>query len=61
MIKSTLEIALNLVYDTGDRPNTYSISYNTSPNKYTFSSNYATVIFVVLTDGEVAPLSGSFS
>ena len=28
---------------------------------YTFSSNYATVIFVVLADGEVAPLSGSFS
>ena len=60
-VAQTIEIALNLVYDTGDRPNTYSISYNTSTNKYTFSSNYATVIFVVLTDGEVAPLSGSFS
>ena len=60
-LAQTIEIALNLVYDTGDRPNTYSISYNTSTNKYTFSSNYATVIFVVLTDGEVAPLSGSFS
>ena len=60
-LAQTIEIALNLVYDTGDRPNTHSISYNTSTNKYTFSSNYATVIFVVLTDGEVAPLSGSFS
>ena len=60
-LAQTIEIALNLVYDTGDRPNTYSISYNTSTNKYTFSSNYAAVIFVVLTDGEVAPLSGSFS
>ena len=60
-LAQTIEIALNLVYDTGASPNTYSISYNTSTNKYTFSSNYATVIFVVLTDGEVAPLSGSFS
>ena len=60
-LAQTIEIALNLVYDTGDRPNTYSISYNTSTNKYTFSSNYATVTFVVLTDGEVAPLCGSFS
>ena len=51
-LAQTIEIALNLVYDTGDRPNTYSISYNTSTNKHTFSSNYATVIFVVLTDGE---------
>ena len=47
--------------DTGDRPNTYSLSYNTSTNKFTISSNYSTVIFVLLTDGEVAPLAGSFS
>ena len=60
-LAQTIEIALNLVYDTGDRPNTYSISYNTSTNKYTFSSNYATVIFVVLTDGEVAPVANVFS
>ena len=60
-LAQTIEIALNLVYDTGDRPNTYSISYNTSTNKYTFSSNYATVIFVVLTDSEVAPVANVFS
>ena len=46
-LAQTIEIALNLVYDTGDRPNTYSITYNASTNKYTFSSNYSTVIFVV--------------
>ena len=60
-LAQTIEIALNLLVDTGDRPNTYSIHYNTSTNKYTFSSNYGTVIFVVLTDGEIAPLAGSFS
>ena len=46
-LAQTIEIALNLLVDTVDRPNTYSISYNTSTNKYTFSSNYATAIFVV--------------
>ena len=60
-LAQTIAIALNLLVDTVDRPNTYSIQYNTSTNKYTFSSNYATVIFVVLTDGEIAPLAGSFS
>ena len=60
-LAQTIEIALNLAYDTGDRPNTYSISYNTSTNKYTFSSNYSTVIFVVLTDKEVAPVANLFS
>ena len=57
----TIQIAINLVVDTVDRPNTYSLSYNTSTNKFTVSSNYATVIFVLLTDGEIAPLAGSFS
>ena len=60
-LAQTIQIALNLLVDTVDRPNTYSLSYNTSTNKYTFSSNYATVIFVVLTDGEIAPLAGLFS
>ena len=60
-LAQTIQIALNLLVDTNDRPNTYSIHYNTSTNKYTFSSNYSTVIFVVLTDGEIAPLAGSFS
>ena len=60
-LAQTIQIAINLLVDTGDRPNTYSLSYNTSTNKFTISSNYATAIFVLLTDGEVAPLAGSFS
>ena len=60
-LAQTLATALNLVYDTGDRPNTYSITYNTATNKYTFSSNYSTVIFVVLNDSEVAPVANVFS
>ena len=60
-LAQTMEIAMNLLFDTVDRPNSYSITYNTSTNKFTISSNYATVIFVVLTDGEIAPLAGSFS
>ena len=60
-LAQTIQIAINLLVDTVDRPNTYSLSYNTSTNKFTISSNYATVIFVLLTDGEVAPLAGSFS
>ena len=60
-LAQTIEIALNLRVDTGDRPNTYSIHYNSSTNKFTISSNYATVIFVVLTDGEVAPMANVFS
>ena len=60
-LSQTIQIAINLLVDTVDRPNTYSLSYNTSTNKFTVSSNYATVIFVLLTDGEIAPLAGSFS
>ena len=60
-LAQTIEIALNLLVDTVDRPNTYSLSYNSSTNKITISSNYATVIFVVLTDGEIAPVAGVFS
>ena len=60
-LAQTIEIALNLRVDTGDRPNTYSIHYNSSTNKFTISSIYATVIFVVLTDGEVAPVANVFS
>ena len=60
-LAQTIEIALNLLVDTVDRPNTYSLPYNNSTNKITFSSNYATAIFVVLTDGEIAPVAGVFS
>ena len=47
--------------DTNDRPNTYSVTYNSSTNKFTFSSNYAVVIFVLLNDSEVAPVANVFS
>ena len=60
-LTQTIEIALNLRLDTGDRHNTYSIHHNSSTNKFTISSNYATVISVVLTDGEVAPVANVFS
>ena len=60
-LAQTIEIALNLLVDTVDRPNTYSLHYNNSTNKITFRSNYATAIFVVLTDGEIAPVAGVFS
>ena len=60
-LAQTIEIALNLLVDTADRPNTYSLIYNSSTNKITISSNYSTVIFVVLTDGEIAPVAGVFS
>ena len=60
-LAQTIEIALNLLVDTGDRPNTYSLHYNNSTNKITFSSNYATAIFVVLTDGEIAPVANVYS
>ena len=60
-LAQTIQIAINLLVDTNDRPNTYSLCYNTSTNKFTISSNYATVIFVLLTDGEVAPVANLFS
>ena len=60
-LAQTIEIALNLLVDTVDRPNTYCLIYNSSTNKITISSNYSTVIFVVLTDGEIAPVAGVFS
>ena len=60
-LAQTIQIAINLLVVTVDRPNTYSIQYNTSTNKFTISSNYATVIFVLLTDGEVAPVANVFS
>ena len=60
-LAQTIGIAVNLLVDTGDRPNTYSVHYNSSTNKFTFSSNYATVIFVLLNDNEVAPVANVFS
>ena len=60
-LAQTIQIAINLLVDTNDRPNTYSVTYNSSTNKFTFSSNYAVVIFILLNDSEVAPVANVFS
>ena len=60
-LAQTIQIAMNLSCDTSDRPNTYSITYNNSTNKFTLSSNYSTVIFAILTDVEVPPVANTFS
>ena len=60
-LAQTIQIAINLLVDTNDRPNTYSVTYNSSTTKFTFSSNYAVVIFVLLNDSEVAPVANVFS
>ena len=59
-LTTELETQLNTYFDTVDRPNTYTVRYNATTNKIRTAANYATVIFVVLTDGEVAPFVGSF-
>ena len=59
-LTTELETQLNNFFDTVDRPNTYTVRYNATTNKIRIAVNYASVIFIVLTDGEVAPFSGSF-
>ena len=59
-LTTELETQLNNYFDTVDRPNTYTVRYNATTNKIRISVNYSEVIFVVLTDGEVAPFAGSF-
>ena len=59
-LTTELETQLNTYFDTVDRPNTYTVRYNATTNKIRIAVKYATVIFVVLTDGEVAPFVGSF-
>ena len=60
-LAQAMTLAINTLVDVGARPDTYSITYNASTNKFVFSSNYADVIFVVLTDGEIAPVANSFT
>ena len=60
-LAQAMTLAINTLVDVGGRPNTYSITYNTSTNKFVFTSNYADVIFVVLTDGEIAPVANVFT
>ena len=59
-LTTELETQLNNYFDTVDRPNTYTVRYNATTNKIRIAVNYASVIFVVLTDAEVAPFVGSF-
>ena len=59
-LTTELETQLNNYFDTVDRPNTYTVRYNATTNKIRIAVNYSEVIFLVLTDGEVAPFVGSF-
>ena len=59
-LTTELETQLNSYFDTGDRPDTYTVRYNTTTNKIRISVNYTSVIFLVLTDGEISTLAGSF-
>ena len=59
-LTTELETQLNICFDTVDRPNTYTVRYNATTNKIRIAVNYSEVIFLVLTDGEVAPFVGSF-
>ena len=60
-LAQTIQIAINLLVATGDRPNTYLVHYKTSTNKFVISSHYATVIFVLLTDAAVPAVANVFS
>ena len=59
-LTTELETQLNKYFDTVDRPNTYTVRYNATTNKIRIAVNFSEVIFVVLTDGGVAPFVGSF-
>ena len=59
-LTTELETQLNNYFDTGDRPDTYTVRYNATTNKIRIAVNYTSVIFLVLTDGEIATFAGSF-
>ena len=59
-LTTELETPLNKYFDTGDRPDTYTVRYNATTNKIRISGNYTSVIFLVLTDGEISTFAGSF-
>ena len=59
-LTTELETQLNNYFDAVDRPNTYTVKYNATTNKIRIAVNYSEVIFLVLTDGEIATLAGSF-
>ena len=59
-LTTELETQLNNYFDTGDRPDTYTVRYNATTNKIRIAVNYTSAIFVVLTDGEISTFAGSF-
>ena len=59
-LTTELETQLNNYFDTGDRPDTYTVRYNATTNKIRIAVNYTSVIFLVLTDGEISTFAGSF-
>ena len=58
----TTELAtqLDIYFDTADRPDTYTVRYNATTNKTRLFTTYTSVIFLTLTDGEVATFANSF-
>ena len=59
-LTTELETQLNNYFDTVDSSDTYTVRYNATTNQIGIAVNYSAVIFVVLTDDEVAPFVGSF-
>ena len=59
-LTTELETQLNNYFDTGDRPDTYTVRYNATTNKIRIAVNYTSVIFLVLTDGEISTFADSF-
>ena len=51
-LAAQLEASLNTL-ESGDRTNSFSVSYSSFSNKIEISSNYPEVIFTVLTDNDV--------
>ena len=51
-LATQLETSLNTL-DSGDRTNSFSVSYSSFSNKIEISSNYPEVIYTVLTDNDV--------
>ena len=52
-LSSTIQTLLNTLVDGNGRTNTYTFIYNSSTNKISIASNYADVIFFVLTDNDI--------
>ena len=60
-LATVIQGELNFFFDVTGRDNTYTVSYNTIPNKITIQSNYTEIIFIVLPENMIASNIGSFS